>query len=457
MTTSTDVKLWEVRRNKSSKKPSWEVRWVVGGHEVSRTRRTKALAEILLADLRQAMRSGESFEVTTGLPQSMLRAADGTTWYRYVLGYVDKRWPGAAAHTRKSMLEALGSVTAALVVDRPNRPEFADLYSALVRYALPPGNRADERPPEVARMLRWLESASLPLSALDDAEHVERALTALALRLDGKAAAATVSRRKRAVFYNVLDTAARGKGRVLVVNPLDAMKWKPPEAGEKVDRRVVCNPRQARELLIALSYVGGLDRNRGRRLVAMFACMYYAALRPAEAVNLRRADCEFPAAGWGRLYVARTTPEVGKRYTDSGELHDEKGLKHRPDDEVRPVPIPPELVAILRWHLEEFGTALDGRLFRQPKGGVVGSSTYTQVWRAARALALTPDQVASPLAARPYDLRHAAVSLWLNAGVPATTIARRAGHSVDVLLRVYANCIDGDEEIANQRITAALA
>jgi len=49
------------------------------------------------------------------------------------------------------------------------------------------------------------------------------------------------------------------------------------------------------------------------------------------------------------------------------------------------------------------------------------------------------------------------VSLWLNAGVPATTIARRAGHSVDVLLRVYANCIDGDGQIANQRITAALA
>lgn len=457
MTTSTDVKLWEVRRNKSSKKPSWEVRWVVGGHEVSRTRRTKALAESLLSDLRQAMKNGEPFDVTTGLPSSMLRAADGTTWYKYVLGYVDKRWPGAAAHTRKSMLEALGSVTAALVHDRPNRPDFADLYRALVRYALPPGDRADERPPEVARMLRWLESASLPLAALDDEQHVERALTALALRLDGKAAAATVARRKRAVFYNVLDMASTGKGRVLAANPLDAMKWKPPEAGEKVDRRVVCNPRQARELLIALSYVGGLDRHRGRRLVAMFACMYYAALRPAEAVNLRKADCELPVSGWGRLYVARTTPEVGKRYTDSGELHDEKGLKHRPDDEVRPVPVPPELVLILRWHLEEFGTAPDGRLFRQPEGGVVGSSTYTQVWRAARALALIPEQVASPLVARPYDLRHAAVSLWLNAGVPPTTIANRAGHSVDVLLRVYANCIDGDEEIANQRITAALA
>ena len=67
-----------------------------------------------------------------------------------------------------------------------------------------------------------------------------------------------------------------------------------------------------------------------------------------------------------------------------------------------------------------------------------------------------PDQQASPLAARPYDLRHAAVSLWLNAGVPAPTVARRAGHSVEVLLRVYAACIDGEDELANTRISGAL-
>ncbi|HZZ96470.1 MAG TPA: hypothetical protein VFE19_05630 [Jatrophihabitantaceae bacterium] len=62
----------------------------------------------------------------------------------------------------------------------------------------------------------------------------------------------------------------------------------------------------------------------------------------------------------------------------------------------------------------------------------------------------------TPLAARPYDLRHAAVSLWLNAGLPATEVAERAGHGVDVLLRVYASCIDGSEPIANARINAAL-
>jgi hypothetical protein len=83
--------------------------------------------------------------------------------------------------------------------------------------------------------------------------------------------------------------------------------------------------------------------------------------------------------------------------------------------------------------------------------------TYCEMWKAARAFALTPEQQISPLAARPYDLRHAAVSLWLNAGVAAPDVAERAGHGVDVLLRVYAKCIDGGAEIANQRIDDALA
>ena len=60
------------------------------------------------------------------------------------------------------------------------------------------------------------------------------------------------------------------------------------------------------------------------------------------------------------------------------------------------------------------------------------------------------------LAGQPYDLRHAAVSLWLNAGVPTTEVAERAGHSVDVLLKVYAKCIDGQEATVNRRFEDAL-
>ena len=39
-----------------------------------------------------------------------------------------------------------------------------------------------------------------------------------------------------------------------------------------------------------------------------------------------------------------------------------------------------------------------------------------EVWRAARERVLTTAQLNSPLANRPYALRHAAVSTWLNAG-----------------------------------------
>jgi hypothetical protein len=40
--------------------------------------------------------------------------------------------------------------------------------------------------------------------------------------------------------------------------------------------------------------------------------------------------------------------------------------------------------------------------------------------------------------------------------VPATEVARRAGHGVAVLLKIYAHCIDGQATAANQRTTEAL-
>jgi hypothetical protein len=48
------------------------------------------------------------------------------------------------------------------------------------------------------------------------------------------------------------------------------------------------------------------------------------------------------------------------------------------------------------------------------------------------------------------------VSTWLNGGVPATQVAEWAGHSVEVLLRVYAKCIEGQDTAAKRRIENAL-
>ena len=63
--------------------------------------------------------------------------------------------------------------------------------------------------------------------------------------------------------------------------------------------------------------------------------------------------------------------------------------------------------------------------FRDRPGRILQDSAYITVWTEARKQALTPAQCRSPLGRRPYDLRHAAVSLWLNSGVPATEVARQ--------------------------------
>ena len=79
-----------------------------------------------------------------------------------------------------------------------------------------------------------------------------------------------------------------------------------------------------------------------------------------------------------------------------------------------------------------------------------------RTWRAARRATFTDEVYLSPLARTPYALRHACVSTWLNGGVPATQVAEWAGHSVEVLLKVYAKCLDGHDGIARRRVQEAL-
>lgn len=113
----------------------------------------------------------------------------------------------------------------------------------------------------------------------------------------------------------------------------------------------------------------------------------HAALRLAEAVELRLSDCDLPETGWGTLTLRETRPVSGKQWADSGERHDRRGLAVRGTTTDRPVPIPPILVSILRAHLKVFRTAREGRVFGNERGGVVGSSIY---WGCGRRREDTP-------------------------------------------------------------------
>jgi hypothetical protein len=79
----------------------------------------------------------------------------------------------------------------------------------------------------------------------------------------------------------------------------------------------------------------------GPRLAAFFAVIYYATLRPEEAVNLRKdnitlpplarntttGEWEEPADNWGELRFCSAAPEVGAEWTDDDTRREQRHLR----------------------------------------------------------------------------------------------------------------------------------
>ncbi|GAY12626.1 tyrosine-type recombinase/integrase [Pseudonocardia sp. N23] len=450
MDTSYDVKIWKTEVYTGTRKTTYRVRWTVGGHPFKESYSTSALADSVRSDLVTAARRGEAFDVESGQPVSVIRNDRKVSWFDFAREYSAMKWPHLAPNSRRNTARALTNVTLALLTTDRGRPDDQVLRKTLTAWAF--NHRADpaEATDEVQSALTWLSRSTRNVGDLGQPTVVRTALDALTRKADKTTAAPATIQRQRGVLVNVGEYAVeRG---LLSRNPVTALAWKAPRTVKSVDKRVVVNPDQARGLLDAVR----TQKPSGKRLVAFFGALYFAGLRPAEAATLRTSNLSLPAEGWGELLLEASTPSAGASWTDSGQRREERQLKHRARGETRVVPCAPELVALLREHLDAFGNGPDGLLFRGLRGGQLSESTYCRVWRKARVDALGKDEAKTPLARRPYDLRHAAVSTWLNAGVPATQVAEWAGHSVAVLLQIYAKSMAGQEDAARQRIATAL-
>ena len=451
--TTYDVRVYQTEVYKGRQVTTYRVRWKVGRRLCKEGFRNAAQADSFRSAILTAARKGEAFSLATGRPTAWERDRRDTTWYEFACLYVDMKWKQASAKYRKDIARALTAATPAMLTEGRGRLDELSIRRALSRWGFNTKQRA-EPPADVAEVLGWVARNSTPLSALTDAATARRLLEQATGRLDGKTAAASTARRHRTILANAMDYAV--ELGLLDSNPIRLLKWTAPRTSGQVDRRCVVNPRQARALLAAV-----MDQQpSGPRLVAFFGLMYYAGLRPEEAVSLT-ADClTLPPAAqdddWGELHLRNATPDTGRDWTDDGSARERRQLKHRAEGDSRIVPAHPELVLLLREHLALFGAAEDGRLFSGVRGGELATVTYRRAWIRARHDALTEAEQASPLARRPYDLRHACLSTWLNGGVYPTQVAEWAGHSVDVLLRIYAKCVVGQDELAKRRIAEAL-
>ena len=450
-----NVRVYKTKVYKGTKVTTYYVRWKVGPREWKEPYRTKAGGDSFRSSLQAAARNGEAFSTVTGRPVSWQRDETSVSWYVLALDYAAAKWPYVSPNHRRGIAEALTDTTEAMLVSEDHPYEQAAIRRALRTWAFSDRLRGTSEPPQdIVPIIRWLETGTAPMADLirpgTGAIRTRSLLDRISKKQDGTLAAANTANRKRAVLNNFMRYAV--EMNILPGNPLKAVKWTRPRTLKTVDPRAVVNADQARRFIAAVGELGP----RGERMVAFYGCMYYAALRPEEATDLRRDNlASLPDHGWGEMILTNSQPRSGSNWTDDRTVRQRRELKHRASGETRTVPIHPELVTLLGNHLKQYGTGPGGRIFTLPRGGILTDRAYLAVFHKARAAAFTASEAVSLIARRPYDLRHAAVSTWLNAGVAPPQVAEWAGHSVDVLLRVYAKCIAGQQDEAKRRILEA--
>lgn len=452
------VHVFDLRQRSGSKNP-WYVRWRVDGRDASRQFRTKAAARDFHARLLVAADRDEPFDATTKLPASMTPPVTATpppiTCYQAAVRFMAHKWTRWAATSRRSAVETL--VTAVPTLLRPGTPATRPqqpVHRWLRDIALVPPfddftSLAEQCRDDADRQAHaWLQAHSLPVTDLD-VRHAEAALDAFTRRRDGAGLTApTVISRKRTQFGGFLRYCIREQW--LPVNPLSQTDWKTPLVDKEINPELLMAPVDAHRLLDVLPTLSPI----GERLTAFFATLFYAGLRPSEALALTPSDLALPGSGWGQITVRRARTKTSSRYTDDGSPHQERPLKWRSQTAIRQVPIPPQLVEHLRRHLQAFHPTSDGAAFTNLAGHPLDHAQYQRVFHQAKERAFEPGD---PLhRVTPYGLRHANATMLLNAGIAVADAARRLGHSPEVLLAIYAGVMTNDEALSNTRIDALL-
>jgi len=422
-----DVAVFSVQRRSGDRnKRPWIARWSINGRQRSRAFRTKAEAERYRSALLVAQQSGEAFDEQTGEPVSWQPLADQVQAHEWARRWLAEQWPEWAPRTRASAVEALTRLVPLLVL--PTAPPAPQTLRAhLGSWLRPEGSLLDEE------SARWLDHWCLQLGQLNR-QVLASVDQRIAVRDDGAPLGPATAGRYRKVSRSCVRRAV--ELGVLEVDPWPAApRGRAQRKTARTTRSVVIRSLPDPETMVTVIDAIANNQPASRTYQVMTAVAYYGGLRPSEGVMLRARALHLPARGWGRIDIT----EADVSFDESGE----------PKTGPRSVPIPRQLVDLLRAWVDQHGAGPDDLLFRTRTGRRPTSSNWSRALQRALAKVGRPPM-------RIYDCRHAAATTWLRAGVPLGEVAKRMGHSVETLVSTYVGALDGDEALANERIHAAL-
>ena len=252
---------------------------------------------------------------------------------------------------------------------------------------------------------------------------------------------------------------------LLETNPIRAIKWTAPKVSSQVDRRSVVNPRQARALLEAVR-AAAAERAPARRLLrgdvlrrasARGSDQPRSGQRDPASDRTRTQQWHDPTMTTGasctsaaqRPMRAASGPTMEAAREAAAQAPGRGRQPHRADppraDQAAPRSTSPSSARP--------PTAASSAVSR---GGELPTITYRRAWIKARQAALTAAEQASPLARRPYDLRHACLSTWLNGGVYPPRWRSGPGTAWTCCCGSTPSASSGQDELAKRRISEAL-
>ena len=294
-----------------------------------------------------------------------------------------------------------------------DRPDQRELHTALYQHAFNPARPAGPGGSTCwRRSWCWAQQASLPVGCLSEPAVLRSAVEALTLRLDGSRAAANTIIRKRAVLHGALGYAA--EAGLLPNNPLDTIGWQVPRSSAALDPWWWRAPPRSAHCWTRLPGPGWSSPPSS----AACTTPRFARRKPSPCASLTAHH--LPGPGMGMLRLSAATPRTASPHGPTAapamsSADSSTGRTGRSGWSQSPRFSPPCSAPTSR------PTAA------HPTAGCSGEPAAGRSANRSTAVPGTPP-VPSPsgpnsppagIARRPYDLRHAALSLWLNAvGTP---------------------------------------
>ncbi len=430
---------------------SYDIRFQVDGHQFSVGFEKKGWADSFADKLQEHFANGCLFDPAARrfvLPDES--TAQGPTFFEFTREYVQRKWPTWQPSSRRNNQRDLARSVLHLLDPASPHLEGDKLVEAdgfLRRAALvvpTPDKLSAEEDEWEAFFARW----SLPLRSIDDGHlhaFLERVRTTGTDGSPRPIAPTTLDATRRAVRAAFRSAQKR---RLIDWNPWDGVDWKLPTGEDDLRTELVMDPAQVLTLAEACGQIHP-------RYACFVLVQGFCGLRPGEARDVRRRDFDLSQAP-ATVSAGGQHSDLPERFFMEGETR-RRPLKGRGRRVSRPVPIPAAFAPRFAEHLERWVEGKpDALAFTTPRGRRINTSNFHRdVWAPARERVFPEG---SPLReVRRHDLRHSAITSWLNSGVLLKTAQRWSGHrTASVLLDTYLGVMRDDAVVSLARVETAL-